>query len=89
MTIRRITGAPGLGRERLTSSTRCPQCGLSARADESLERHVVRCPNGGMRHRMHSGLAQVLKSIIKDVGILDIVVVTEDRGLRSSDASRP
>jgi hypothetical protein len=38
---------------------------------------------------MHSGLVQVLKSIIKDVGIPDIVVVTEARGLRSSDASRP
>ena len=90
MTIRRITGAPTLGRERLTpSSTRCPQCGLSATAEESLERHVVRCPNGGMRHKMHSGLVQVIKSIIKDVGIPDIAVVTEARGLRSSDASRP
>jgi hypothetical protein len=38
---------------------------------------------------MHYGLVQVLKSIIKDVGIPDIAVVTEARGLRSSDASRP
>jgi hypothetical protein len=37
---------------------------------------------------MHSWLAQVLKSIIKDVGIPDIDVVTEARGLRSFDASR-
>jgi hypothetical protein len=62
---------------------------LSAGADESLERHVVRFPNGDMRHVVHSGLVGVLKSIIKDVGILDIAVVTEARGLRSSDASRP
>jgi len=89
MTIRRIIGAPSLGRERLTSSTRCPQCGLFASVDESLERLVVRCPNGGMRHKMHYGLVQVLKSIIKDVGIPNIAVVTEARGLRSSDASRP
>ena len=89
MTIRRITGAPCLGRERITSSTRCPQCGLTASTDESLERHVVRCPNGGMRHIMHYGLVQVLKSIIKDVGIPEISVVTEARGLRSSYASRP
>ena len=89
MAIRRITGAPSLGRERLTSFNRCPQCGLSISTDESLERHVVRCPNGGMRHKMHYGLVQVLKSIIKDVGILDIAVVTEARGLRSSDSSRP
>jgi hypothetical protein len=82
MTIRRITDAPSLGRERLSSYTRCPQCGLSASDDESLERHVVRCPNGGMRHIMHYSLVQVLKSIIKDVGIPDIAVVTEARGLR-------
>jgi len=49
----------------------------------------VRCPNGGMRHIMHYGLVQVLKSIIKDVGIPDIAGVTEARGLRSSNASRP
>ena len=38
---------------------------------------------------MHSGLAQVLKSIIKDVGIPGIVVVIEARDLMSSNASRP
>jgi hypothetical protein len=89
MPIRRIIGAPSLGRERLASFTRCPQCGLSASAVESLERNVVRCPNGGMRHMMHYGLVQVLKSIIKDVGKRDIAVVTEARGLRPSNASRP
>jgi hypothetical protein len=89
MTIRRITGASSVGRERISSSTRCPQCGLSANTNESLERHVVRCPNGGMRHRMHYGPVQVLKSIIKDMGISNIAIVTEARGLRSSDAPRP
>ncbi|WP_210160275.1 hypothetical protein, partial [Escherichia coli] len=89
MTIRRITGAPSLGWERLSSSTRCRQCGLFDSADELLERHVVHCPNGDMRHRMHYGMVQVLKSIIKDVGIRDIAIFTEARGLRSSDASRP
>ena len=90
MTIRRITGAPSLGRERLiTSSTRCPQCGLSTGVDESVERHVVRCPNGGMRHTTHFDLVGVLKSIVKDVGIPDIAMVSKARGLRSSDASRP
>ena len=49
----------------------------------------MRCPNGGMRHRMHYGLVQVLKSISKDVGIPGIAIVTKARGLRSSDASRP
>ena len=82
MTSRRIVGAPNLGRKRLTSSTRCPQCGLSASVVESLERHAVRCPNGGMRHMMHYGQVQVSKSIIKDVGIPDIAVVTEATGLR-------
>ena len=38
---------------------------------------------------MHSRLAQVLKYIIKDVGIPDIVVVTEAKGLRSPDAFCP
>jgi hypothetical protein len=33
-------------------------------------------------------LVQVLKSIIKDVGIPEISLVTEARGLRSSDAPR-
>jgi hypothetical protein len=88
MTIRRITGAPCLGRERITSSTRCPQCGLTASTDESQERHVVRCPNGGMCHIMHYGLVQVPKSIIKDVGIPEISVVTEARGLRRSEERR-
>jgi len=37
---------------------------------------------------MHAGLVGVLTSILKDVGILDIAVVTEARGLREADAFR-
>jgi len=87
-TIRRITGAPCLGRLKLSAGTHCPQCGLTTTSGESLERHVVRCPNGGMRHMMHVGLANVLVSILKDVGEPCMAVVTEARGLRTADASR-
>ncbi len=38
---------------------------------------------------MHSGLVDVLVSIPKDVGILEMAIVTEARGLRAADASRP
>jgi hypothetical protein len=37
----------------------------------------------------HSGLVDVLVSILKDVGVPDMAVVTEARGLRVADASRP
>ena len=37
---------------------------------------------------MHAGLAWVFRLILKDVGIPDMVVVTEARGLRYVDASR-
>ncbi len=53
VTIRRIIGAPCLGKLRLFVAAHCPRCGLTANSSESLERHVVRCPNGGMRHMMH------------------------------------
>ena len=38
---------------------------------------------------MHAGLVGVMCSILKDVGITDMVVVIEARRLRSADASRP
>jgi len=38
---------------------------------------------------MHVGLVGVLTSILMDVGILDIAVVTSSRGLRATYASRP
>ena len=37
---------------------------------------------------MHAGLVGVLVSILKDVGIPDMAVVTKARGLRAADASR-
>jgi len=38
---------------------------------------------------MHAGLVGVLTSILKDVGIPSIAVVTPARGVRETDASRP
>ena len=88
-TIRRITSAPCFGRLRQSACSRCHKCGLATGSHESLERHVVRCPNGGMRHLMHDGLVRVFVSIFKDVGIPDTAVVKDARGLRAADASRP
>ena len=88
-TIRRISGAQPLGRHRLTALQHCPQCGVQAGAEESLERHVVRCPNGGMRHLFHAGLVGVIKSILREAGVPDAAIVTEARGLRAADSSRP
>jgi len=42
-----------------------------------------------MRHVIHSGLAGVLVSMLKEVGVPIMAVVTEARGLRAADASRP
>jgi hypothetical protein len=41
-----------------------------------------------MRHMMHAGLVIVLVSILKDMGVPDMAVVTKARGLRFADASR-
>jgi len=55
-----------------------------------LERHEVRCPNGGMRHMFHAGLVGVIKTIMREVGVpADAALVTEARGLRAADRSRP
>ncbi len=62
---------------------------MLAGAEESLERHVVRCPNGDMRHLMHAGLVGVIKLILKKAGVPDALVVQEARGLRATDRSRP
>ncbi len=87
--IRRITGAQCLGRLRMIAMHHCPQCGIQAREDESLERHVVRCPNGGMRHLLHSGLVVVISSFLRDAGVPYASIVMEARGLRATDRSRP
>jgi hypothetical protein len=38
---------------------------------------------------MHGGLVGVIRSILKDIGLPDLAIVTEARGLRSADATRP
>ncbi len=38
---------------------------------------------------MHAGMVGVLRSILWDVGIPDMVVVIEARGLRCADATMP
>ncbi len=38
---------------------------------------------------MHVGLVRALISILKDVGVPNMAVVTEARGFRAADASRP
>ena len=88
-TNRRITGAQSLGRLRPTAMRHCPQCGVQAGEEESLEHHVVRCPNGGIRHLFHAGLIGIIKSILPEAGVPDAAVVTEARGLRAADRSRP
>ncbi len=73
-TIWRITRAQCLGRHRFTTLQHCPQCGIVAGAYESLERHVVRYPNGGMRYLMHFGLVKIIQSILREVGVLDALL---------------
>jgi hypothetical protein len=82
--IRKITGASSLGRHRLTSLQHCPQCGIPSCTEGSLERHVVRYPNGDMRHFLHSGLVKVLGSILRDASVPELMVVVEARGLRAA-----
>ena len=50
---------------------------------------MVRCPNGGMRHLFHAWLVGVIKLILRETGVPDASVVTEARGLRAADRSRP
>ena len=55
-----------------------------------MERHVVRCPNGGMRHLLHAELIGVITSILKEVEVpAEASMVVEARGLRAADRSRP
>jgi len=84
----RIIGAPCMGRYRMSSRTNCPQCGLATGTRESLERHCVRCPNGGMRQMVYAGLIGVLRSILRGVGIPNMAVVTKARGLRTVGATK-
>jgi len=45
--------------------------------------------NGGVRHMMHAGQVGVIASILKDVSVPNMCVVTKAKGLRGADASRP
>jgi len=49
----------------------------------------VQCPNGRIRRMMHAGMVSVIVSILKDGGVPDMAIVTEARGLRDADATRP
>jgi hypothetical protein len=55
----------------------CP-FGVALNAGESIERHVVSCPHGGMRHLVHAWLVHSVKAILK-----------EARELRAVDNSTP
>ena len=90
VTIRRVTGSAALGSDRLQPGTTCKVCDLPASADpEALERHSVRCPNGGQRHFMHSGLVMVLLNVLLEAGVPRSTILFEMRGLRSTDRTRP
>ncbi len=54
-----------------------------------MERHVGRCPNGGMPHLFHAGMVGIIKAILKEAGVPDASIVLEARGLRATDRSRP
>ena len=54
-----------------------------------MEHHAVRCPNGGMRHLLHSGLVGVIKSCLRDAGVPNASIALEARGLRGADRSKP
>ena len=87
--IRRITGSAALGKDQLDSSATCTQCDHPAGSPEALlERHSVRCPNGGQRHYMHAGLVAVIVAILLMAGIPKSSIVVEKKGLRP-DRTRP
>ena len=86
--IRRITGSAALGKDQLDTSATCTQCDHPAGSPEALERHSVRCPNGGQRHYMHAGLVAVIVAILLMAGIPKSSIVVEKKGLRP-DRTRP
>ena len=88
--IRRITaGSAALGKDQLDVGAACPQCDHPAGSPESLERHSVRCPNGGQRHYMHAGLVSVIVAILLMAGVPKSSIILEKKGLRSCDHTRP
>eukprot|EP00873_Tetraselmis_striata_P037934 jgi/Tetstr1/458198/TSEL_044687.t1 len=57
--------------------------------DEALERHIVQCPRAGAWHKVHARIATTMVSILQEAGAPRDSVLTEVRGLRSADATRP
>jgi hypothetical protein len=78
-----------MGRHRLITMHNCPQCDIQAGGDEIQERHVIRCPNGGMRHLLLSGLVNIIKNCLRDAGVPEAAIVLEARVLRAPDHCRP
>ena len=84
---RRITGSAALGKDQLDmgAACLCPQCDhYPAGSPESLmERHSVRCPNGGQRHYMHAGLVSVIVTIMLMAGVPNksSIVLMEKNGV--------
>ena len=60
VTIRRVTGAPALGRRQCGPGEACHVCDTRGNAPESLGQHAVWCPGGGTRAFMHAGLISTL-----------------------------
>jgi len=90
VTIRRLTGAPALGRRQCGPTAACPVCDTRGGAKESLEQHAVRCPAGGARAFMHAGLITTLQKVLKEAGVPTTATLTEARGLRGrQDRTRP
>ena len=42
-----------------------------------------------MRHLLHSGLVNIIKTCLRDAGVPEASIVLEARGLRATDPSRP
>eukprot|EP00873_Tetraselmis_striata_P019350 jgi/Tetstr1/439614/TSEL_028037.t2 len=88
--LRKCCGIAALGDSPLGLEDSCPHCDLSPGAtDEALERHIVRCPRAGAWHKVHARIATTMVSIPQEAGAPRDCVLTEVRGLRSADATRP
>eukprot|EP00873_Tetraselmis_striata_P009583 jgi/Tetstr1/429847/TSEL_019714.t1 len=88
--LRKCCGIAALGDSPLGLEDSCPHCDLSPGAtDEALERHIVRCPRAGAWHKVHARIATTMVSILHEAGAPRDSVLTEVRGLRSADATRP
>eukprot|EP00873_Tetraselmis_striata_P013200 jgi/Tetstr1/433464/TSEL_022736.t1 len=88
--LRKSCGIAALGDSPLGLEDSCPHCDLSPGAtDEAFERHIVRCPCAGAWHKVHARIATTKVSILQEAGGPRYSVLTEVRGLRSADATRP